>query len=577
MSTNRATTDDLLSRIDDVTAMTPELVNATFEEMADDMPQIECIEWEGENGEIVRAAEPTEVAPAEVVALAEAEGTADLREAAPVEYPELADAAEGEAAEPEPPTVIERLRSLGVPETDAAALAEDPLRNDPSYGAVMVDLTDERDVELWLSQIRADIKAGRLVFESAVPSDDDEAELRRAIIDDQMNSYAGQQGTANWTAVARRAQQEELFSEAALEYAAKMHSYYSGYLVFPSALREAQLVVLTLWSIHTYCFQAQGVTPYLAITAPTQGSGKTTVEELLSTLANNPSKVEVNPTAAVVRQMADEGRTVFIDEVDMLAKDKVFTAVLNSGYKAGGSVTRLRRGKDGSSTDSTSTFSPKVVAGIAREGSLPFETATLDRCIEIKIIRAKPGELTKRFRVDVMREDTEVLAMRDWMQHWTNKMRKQIREAYFAVPRLSSSRAEQIWETLITIGGLLGGDWYERICAAAILMDGGREANVDPNAALVADIATVVEAYVDMCPDKPQITVDVLVSLREVLVGRKLRDKISTDSMIKRLGAFGIRADVLNLDGKDELVYTLLDDQGTLLPHWVDLFSRYGE
>lgn len=480
--------------------------------------------------------------------------------------------------------VVETVTETG-PDNEEAEIreAQRPMRYDLVMGMVPADLDDDQ-VVAWLTQQRAERDAAereaeRAALEEAAAGGDEDAEaaLRQAIIDDQMATSQAQQGTATWAQELRRREHERAIKESALTIAQAIRDYLGSYLVFPTGLRDAQLDVMTMWAIHTYTFRAQGVTPYLAVTAPTQGSGKTTVLELLSTLASNPSKVEVNPTAPVVRVLCDEGRTVFLDEIDTLSSDKAFVATMNSGYKAGGSITRIGRRKGDNFAEVSSTFAPKAIAGIAREGTLPLPTATLDRCIEIKIVRAKPGELSKRFRVEVMRDETEVTGMRDWMASWTASMRTELRDAYVDLPRLSTSRAEQIWEPLVTIAHLLGGDWYDRICKAATLMDGGREQNVDPNAALVADVATVVEAYTDMCPDATQIKIDDLMSLRNVLVGRKLRDKLTAEQVAKRLGAFGIRAEVLNMDGTDAQVYTLLDDDGMLLSHWVDLFSRYSE
>ena len=208
--------------------------------------------------------------------------------------------------------------------------------------------------------------------------------------------------------------------------------------MLPPAQRDVILDTLTLWAMHTYSIKASGVTPYLFVVAATQGAGKSRVLEVLSTLVNNPSAVEVNPTAPVVRLLANEGRTLFLDEIDVLGKDQSFIGVCNSGYRAGGSVTRIARAKGGQYADKTSTFCAKAFAGIAREGSLPLPSATLDRGITIRIVRATAEEMraTKRFRADVMRDDTDVVAMRDWMQTWSHMHYRELRDTWVEVPEL---------------------------------------------------------------------------------------------------------------------------------------------
>lgn len=409
-----------------------------------------------------------------------------------------------------------------------------------------------------------------------------ERELRTAIIEAQL--AAGEGGHASeadvQAAIERERERVRRLREAreqALHYANEVREYIGSYLVLPAKFREAYLDVLTVWAIHTHAFKVAGVSPYITVTAPTKGSGKTTVLKVLSTLVNNPSKIEVGPTAPVVRTMANAAHTLFLDEIDTLKNDQTFIGVMNSGYETGGSVTRVGSSKGETLTISSSTFCPKMIAGIAETGQLPLPAATLDRCIDIKIFRAKPGELTKRFRVDVMRDDPEVLAMREWMHHWTLAHHRDLRDAYVETPRLSSSRAEQIWEPLITIAGVLGGDWLDRLRAAAILLDMERESTPDNNTSLVTDVATVVGAYLEAAPTATQIKVNDLVSFMGILTGRKLDKKLLTaDQVTKRLGAFGFSTEVVMLDGEEALVYTIAAE-GELLPEWADLFDRYAE
>jgi hypothetical protein len=301
------------------------------------------------------------------------------------------------------------------------------------------------------------------------------------------------------------------------------------------------------------------------------------VLEILSTVAYNPSNIEVNPTPAVVRVFADERRTLFIDEIDQLAADKNFVAVMNSGYKSGGSVTRVGRRKGETTTEKSNTFCPKVIAGIAREGTLPMPSATLERCITIKIIRAKSGELTKRFRVDIMRDEPEVCGLRDWMGIWTQANQREIRDAYVALPELSTTRAQQIWEPLITLAGLISEELYNRLVKAAKAIDGATAQNLDPNAALVVDVARIIAAYQEVAPTARDIRVDDLAGLRNVLTGRKLNAKLTSDQVVKRLGAFSIEPVIITDKGEEFQVYNLTDESGDLLPEWVDLFDRYGD
>lgn len=404
-------------------------------------------------------------------------------------------------------------------------------------------------------------------------------EIRARWIDEQLGlgeTAAHREASEQALEIEREEARARIKAEAVAQ-AEKVRAYMGEFLVLPVKYRDAYLDLMTVWSIHTYAYRRQGKTPYLAVVAPTQGSGKTTLAEVLSTLAHNPSGIEVNPTSPVVRTLANTEHTVFLDEVDTLASDNTFVAVLNSGYRAGGAVSRISRkgGEDG--TTQSHTFCPKVICGIAAEGRLNLPSPTLDRCIDIRIMRAKPGELTKRFRVDIMRGESHVEAMRQWMERWVAANYGELRDAYFELPELSTSRAGEIWEPLITIAGLLGGGWYERLCNAALLLDDARTQNIDPNVALIQDVATVVTAFFDAIPDATQIKVDDLDSLRNVLLGRKLDRKLTAEQMVRRIGAFGIKPEKVVQDGVEVLVYTVRTEDGEMFPDWQDLFERYNQ
>jgi hypothetical protein len=446
------------------------------------------------------------------------------------------------------------------------------MRYDPVLGRVPADL-DETAAQDWVAAQAAERE--QAAPEIAPEPEADETELREQIIADSLSSPEAQAGMANWQRELEQRRREQQAREQAREMAEEIRSYLARYLVFPEALRNAQLGTMTLWAIHTYSIKASGVTPYLAVVAPTKGSGKSTVLEILSTLVGNPSPLGVTPTAPVIRLLAAETRTIFLDEIDTLTKGAAggdIAAVLNSGYKAGGAVMRVARAKGGSFIDQSNTFCAKAMAGIAPEGELPLPAATQDRCIQIRITRAKAGELSTRFRVDVMRDDPEVVAMRDWAQTWSYLHYREIRDTRTAMPELSSSRAEQIWEPLITVADLLGGEWAAQAREWAQALDGQREQATDPNVAFVNDVKVAVTRFLGDNPGARTIPVETLVKLRNDLDERQVTQVLSPISFGKRLGAFGIKSTPV----AKVRVYKLTDGDN-LLPEWVELFERYAE
>jgi hypothetical protein len=406
------------------------------------------------------------------------------------------------------------------------------------------------------------------------PADEDDAELREQIINEQMNSPEGRQGTADWQRELEQRRREQQAKEEAMARAGEMRDYLARYLVFPEATRDASLDLLTLWALATYSHKIVGVSPRLAIVAPTKGSGKTTVMEVLSTLVTNPSPMGVTPTAPVIKLMAAEGMVMFLDEVDTLTKGAAggdIAAVLNSGYKAGGAVMRVGRTKGGQFLDKTSTFAPVCFAGIAHEGSLPLPAATMDRAITVRIAKARPGELTTRFRVDVMRDDDESVSLRDWAQSWTNANRRQIRDARPEMPEMSSSRAEQIWEPLFIVAGILGPEWIERARQAAAVIDGETEQTADPNILFVSDLRAALDAWKGTDGNRIQVADLHMLWLR--LDERKHAEALDLNRFSRKLAAFGIKS----VPDKGKRWVRITDAAGEYVPVLAEVFARYAE
>lgn len=281
-----------------------------------------------------------------------------------------------------------------------------------------------------------------------------------------------------------RAARERAARENALDTARAIRSYIGRYLYIPPGAREACTGVLALWAVHTHAYRAAGVTPRLAVIAAGKGAGKTTALEILSTLAASPSPIVVAPTAPVVRLMAAQDLTIFLDEIDTLTRGAAggeIAAVLNSGYKAGGAVPRAARG---GGLDFTSTFAPVAFAGIADdEGRLPLPDTTMDRAITIRLDRPAGTARPPRFRAELMRDDPQVTRMRDWARNWAEASSAALSNSSPELPPLSSPRAEQIWEPLLAIADLLGGEFAAQAPAWAAQTDRQAAAQTDRQAA----------------------------------------------------------------------------------------------
>ena len=63
----------------------------------------------------------------------------------------------------------------------------------------------------------------------------------------------------------------------------EVRAFIKRYLV----LRDDEVNILTVWTVHTFCIEAFDYTPYLAITSATPSAGKTLVLEILNLLIDD--------------------------------------------------------------------------------------------------------------------------------------------------------------------------------------------------------------------------------------------------------------------------------------------------
>jgi len=133
------------------------------------------------------------------------------------------------------------------------------------------------------------------------------------------------------------------------------------------ALTPHEYVAVALWVVHTHVYDRFMITPRLAVTSPVRGCGKTILLSIISSLAARVLKTDGITPAAIYRLVDAERRTLLVDEADNLGLGSIgpLRAVLNSGHRKGGSITRVV----GDRPRQFSTFAPLALAAI---GNLPL-------------------------------------------------------------------------------------------------------------------------------------------------------------------------------------------------------------
>jgi hypothetical protein len=228
---------------------------------------------------------------------------------------------------------------------------------------------------------------------------------------------------------------------------------------------------LALWCVHTYAFELRDVGTYIGIESPEKRCGKTTLLGVLRKLVNRPVMAANISSPAFFRVIEETQPTLLIDEADtFLDGNDELRGILNAGYsRETAYVIRVDLPGRGNSREGRSlkrgesrlaTFScwcPKAMAAIGR---LPDTLA--DRCIVIRMQRKAAGEKCERPR------KLETAGLNRKCVRFVMDHAEAIANAQPELPASLHDRAGDIWEPLLALADLAGGDWPERARQAAV-------------------------------------------------------------------------------------------------------------
>jgi hypothetical protein len=298
------------------------------------------------------------------------------------------------------------------------------------------------------------------------------------------------------------------------------------------ATDDAQLDVLAAWAIHTWIFDHFDATGYLAITSPTNGSGKSVLLEVLCAVVASPSISSSISPSAMFRRIDRERPTLMIDEVDEQETGRKLTQVINSGWRRhGGKVTINVRGVD---TDFV-TYCPKVLAGIY---PLPLQPPTLSRCIPIRLYRRLPDQVVERFhRRD---DESSIGELRARLSAFSERFVViDLTRIEKTMPEMDDRKRDN-WLPLFAVAHTAGRVWRERLAmVASEVTDPSEHDEPDRRIALLADIRQVFDRRRE---DEPRIRTKTLLRALAELKDSKIEGpRIRTDKELAgMLRGFGI-------------------------------------
>ena len=304
-------------------------------------------------------------------------------------------------------------------------------------------------------------------------------------------------------------------------------------------LTDHQQRALALWIAHTYAIEAADCTPYILIQSAEKRSGKTLLLEVLSLLVAR-SWLTGRVTAAVlVRKISRLGPTLLLDETDATFNgnkefSKTLRGVLNSGYRRGGVYSIcVYEGGDWVDQDFP-VFCAKALSGI---GTLP--DTVQDRGIPIEMRRKARREKAEKFRRRDVVLDAKPLV--DALNTWADEAVPILEPARPDIPEELGDRPADVWEPLLAIADMAGGEWPEWGRQSAIALS-GKSAQEDDSlgVTLLKDIQKV---FTDRKVDR-LFSVDLaseLANIEESSWGDMHGRPLNASGLAKRLKPFNIK------------------------------------
>jgi len=342
-----------------------------------------------------------------------------------------------------------------------------------------------------------------------------------------------------------------------------VHEFLGRFIAYPEDwARDAH----ALWIVHTHLVDCFESTPRIAFLSPEPGSGKSRCLEVTEPLVPRPVHAVNTTPAYLFRKVAsDEGRpTILYDEIDTVfgpkAKDNEdIRGMLNAGHRKGATAGRAVVRGHQVVTEELEAFCAVALAGL---NDLPDTIMT--RSVVVRMKRRRQGDYVEPWRHRL--NAPEGHALQAQIAAWARTVAVAAMDLWPHIPEGVEDRNADVWEPLLAVGELAGGDWVERARVAAVtavtgLQDGAGESL---GVTLLRDLRNVFGDQDRMYSD------DILEALRAIegapwanLRGLPL-DRTGLSRLLKR---YGVTPKQLRIGEDNRRGYTAAD--------LADPWSRY--
>jgi len=330
----------------------------------------------------------------------------------------------------------------------------------------------------------------------------------------------------------------------------------SDYVALPDSAAD----VLPLWCAHAHGFRSFQNSPRLNISSPERNCGKTTLRDVVAVFVPRPLPAENMSVAVLFRVIEKHRPTVLADECDAWLRDnEELRGMLNAGHRRGGQA--LRCEGEANEVRAFNVFAPVVLCGI---GALP---GTLhDRSIIIRLERAKPGELSKRFDSRQIEHEKELCRK---LARFVADNTARLQACDPKLPDGAFNRLADNWRPLFAIAEIAGGDWPERVSAAFLRLTSRDDVEAQGvGTALLTDIRQIFESNgVEKMPSATLCNSLAEIEGREWAEWGRARKPISTHQLARLLRRFKVLPRGIRVGDETLRGYFLVD--------FTEAFSRY--
>ncbi|MBA5846258.1 DUF3631 domain-containing protein [Gordonia amicalis] len=332
----------------------------------------------------------------------------------------------------------------------------------------------------------------------------------------------------------------------------QVEDFLSRFVAYPS---DSALVAHVLWIAHTWLMDAWESTPRIAFLSPEPGSGKSRALEVTEPLVPRPVHAVNTTPAYLFRKVSDDdgAPTILYDEIDTVfgprAKDNEdIRGMLNAGHRKGATAGRcVIRGKN-VETEELPAYCAVALAGL---DDLPDTIMT--RSVIVRMRRRAPGERVEPWRLRLVKPEADLL--REDIAAWAKSVERQAGSTWPDMPDGVEDRDADVWEALVAVADLAGGQWPDRARTAAVeLVKATKNRAASVGVQLLRDLKTVFEDAESLGTEA------ILRKLKEVEEGPwatiRKGEPLDARGLSSRLGKYGVTPGYVVADGVKVRGYT---------------------